>query len=111
MDKTFFVRSWLSTGKKKKNSQTQTNPSPTLENEGVTDGTERRVGGEAIVGQISTIPEMRSLWKVTSLGSQQTSIDGFMRSESGGNGVPGFPNTASGRQQAPERIWINGVSR
>lgn len=49
LDKTFFVRSWLSTGKKN-NSQTQTNPSPTLENEGVTDGTERRVGGEAIAG-------------------------------------------------------------
>lgn len=32
-----------------------------LENEGVTDGRVRRVGGAAIAGQISTIPEMRSL--------------------------------------------------
>lgn len=47
-----------------------------LKNEGVTDGRERRVGGEEMAGHISTIPEMRSLgtifssyipWEVSSL--------------------------------------------
>lgn len=112
LDKTSFVRSWLSILRKKKKKSNRKNPLSVLGDDKIVDGVQGNVREEAMARQISTVPETGSLTMVpvTHLGSHQTSIDGFVKSRS--RGMCSLIPELSQEGNRPQKVnKIHGMSR